>query len=341
MRVQMPAADVAPDEAEPAPLSRYCLVRTSELSRAENEGAQLLSENHLRIRPGDALDARIHGVSLGPVSLYYMKYGAELEVLAPPLGDYVALTLPIEGTMQLRQAGHEFSVAAGSSAGVISPDQDLRMKWSPGFAMLCARLELSALTAFARQLAPDAGEPQLGFTPVVSRPAALAAVWGAVSLMQDMFERVDASERVAPMIAAQLREQLMATLLMVQPNNYSAALLAQPRSVSRCAVQEAVDLIESSPEAPLTVASMARAVNVSPRALQMGFRRQLSTSPAAYLTEVRLTRARRDLISAVPSDGTTVAGIAMRWGFTHPGRFAAYYRRRYGEAPSTTLARNG
>jgi AraC-like DNA-binding protein len=44
--------------------------------------------------------------------------------------------------------------------------------------------------------------------------------------------------------------------------------------------------------------------------------------------------------SAVGSDPTTtVADLAQRHGFTQLGRFAAVYRREFGEMPSATLAR--
>jgi AraC-like DNA-binding protein len=33
-----------------------------------------------------------------------------------------------------------------------------------------------------------------------------------------------------------------------------------------------------------------------------------------------------------------VSEIALRWGFGHFGRFAAEYRRRFGESPSQTLS---
>jgi AraC-like DNA-binding protein len=33
----------------------------------------------------------------------------------------------------------------------------------------------------------------------------------------------------------------------------------------------------------------------------------------------------------------TVADVAFRWGFNHLGRFAAFYRTRYGVPPSRTL----
>jgi AraC-like DNA-binding protein len=49
-----------------------------------------------------------------------------------------------------------------------------------------------------------------------------------------------------------------------------------------------------------------------------------------------MERAHLDLQHAQPGD-TSVAALAARWGFTHLGRFAVEYRRRYGHSPSQTL----
>jgi AraC-like DNA-binding protein len=50
-----------------------------------------------------------------------------------------------------------------------------------------------------------------------------------------------------------------------------------------------------------------------------------------------MERAHRNLQSAQPANGESVATIAARWGFTHLGRFAIDYRRRFGSYPSQTL----
>ena len=33
----------------------------------------------------------------------------------------------------------------------------------------------------------------------------------------------------------------------------------------------------------------------------------------------------------------TVTGVAYRWGFGNPGRFAQFYKAQFGELPSDTL----
>jgi len=38
---------------------------------------------------------------------------------------------------------------------------------------------------------------------------------------------------------------------------------------------------------------------------------------------------------------SSVKAVALKWGFTHMGRFSAQYRKRFGELPSHTLQKVG
>jgi len=66
------------------------------------------------------------------------------------------------------------------------------------------------------------------------------------------------------------------------------------------------------------------------------FQRHLGMSPMAYVREVRVRSAHRDLRSADPAH-TTVAAIAHRWRFTHLGRFAAAHKKKFGNTPVQAL----
>jgi AraC family ethanolamine operon transcriptional activator len=56
-----------------------------------------------------------------------------------------------------------------------------------------------------------------------------------------------------------------------------------------------------------------------------------------FLRQVRLEGVRRDLDGGLPPGG--ISELALRWGFSHFGRFAADYRRHFGELPSETARR--
>ena len=72
--------------------------------------------------------------------------------------------------------------------------------------------------------------------------------------------------------------------------------------------------------------------------VQQLFARERGTTPMAHIRRLRLERVRHDLLH--PAADTRVLQTAARWGFEHPGRFAAAYQQAYGESPSATLARS-
>ncbi len=56
-----------------------------------------------------------------------------------------------------------------------------------------------------------------------------------------------------------------------------------------------------------------------------------------FLKRVRMRLARQQLLQAGP--GRSVTFIALECGFAHLGRFAAEYKRYFGESPSDTIKR--
>lgn len=101
-------------------------------------------------------------------------------------------------------------------------------------------------------------------------------------------------------------------------------------------MRRAIGYVHENSHRNIAVGDIAASVGVSVRALQYMFRRQLGTTPLAYLRRVRLERAHEDLQQA-DAAVTTVHDIATRWWFSHAGRFSVLYRQVYGVAPSDTL----
>jgi AraC-like DNA-binding protein len=102
-------------------------------------------------------------------------------------------------------------------------------------------------------------------------------------------------------------------------------------------LRRALAFIDENAADPITLNEIAMAARLTPRGLQAAFRRHLNTTPLGYLRSIRMERAHRDLQGAEPGNGVSVAALAAKWGFTHLGRFATDYRRRFGVYPSQTL----
>ena len=132
-----------------------------------------------------------------------------------------------------------------------------------------------------------------------------------------------------------LSDALMNCLVELVWHNYTSSVDSATNLVTPKYVENAIAFMQANLPKPLTVDVIAAAVNVSPRSLQQGFKQYRETTPMAYLSELRLQAAHRELQWAPP--GVSVSDIGRRWGFSHLGRFAAEYRERFGRAPSGTL----
>ena len=133
------------------------------------------------------------------------------------------------------------------------------------------------------------------------------------------------------MLVAALLETFPSNVLHDQPEIDAAPL---PGTVRR-----ALAHIEEHAGEDIGLVEIAAAARLTPRGLQLAFRRHLDSTPLAALRAERLRRAHAELVRASPDRGDTVAGIAARWGFAHQGRFAAAYQASYGRPPRTTLER--
>lgn len=86
------------------------------------------------------------------------------------------------------------------------------------------------------------------------------------------------------------------------------------------------------------IGDLCRIAGVNQRTLLRAVRDVHHKTASQFLREVRLSQARRTLLSADPVV-QSVTEIALRFGFGELGRFAVDYRTKFGESPSETLRR--
>jgi AraC-like DNA-binding protein len=97
-------------------------------------------------------------------------------------------------------------------------------------------------------------------------------------------------------------------------------------------------VVEANTEYPLYIPEICNAIGVSSRTLQACCHEHLGMGPKRYLLLRRMHLAKGALRQAAP-ETASVTEIATRYGFWQLGRFAVEYQSLFGEAPSTTLAR--
>lgn len=146
-----------------------------------------------------------------------------------------------------------------------------------------------------------------------------------------------ASAALAPLVRFTAELNLARALLLLFPwRAWDVPAVLRRPSASRTRV--ALDFLQHHAHEPITPADAARAAGLHTRTLQQATQRHLGVSPSVYLRDVRLDRARHDLVEGDPCS-TTVAAVARDWGFGNLGRFASAYQARFEELPSHTLRR--
>jgi AraC-like DNA-binding protein len=226
-------------------------------------------------------------------------------------------------------------IAAGpDDVFAYDPDVAMAVEWSD-IRMAQVRMARAAFDRVAAELTGD--DRGIGFD--LARPASEAKAQHWRRFMQYVANDVATSPVVhaSPIVLGQVFRMIVATALETFPNTASGDRDRRGGYVSAAAVRRALTYIDENAGGDVGLTEMAEAAGVGPRALQRAFRRSLDTTPLGHLRAVRLDRAHQELRAAAPGDGTSVAVVAARWGFGHPGRFAADYRARFGCSPSDTL----
>ncbi|WP_300015239.1 AraC family transcriptional regulator [Pseudonocardia sp.] len=253
-----------------------------------------------------------------------------------PLDDIMLFSHLLTGRFTIRSPHDEVAAGPGDVFGY-DPDTLMQVEWND-IKMAQVRIQRSAMERLAAEmLGDDRGSVPVGFD--LARPVTAAKAVHWKRLMQYVTTDVATSPGVhgSPLVMRHVQRLVVATALATFPNSTLTGTPVPAGYASPDAVRRAVEFIEEHAGSDIDLTAVAEAAHVGPRALQRAFRRTLDITPLGYLRSVRLDRAHAELRTADPGAGATVSGIAGRWGFGHPGRFAADYRARFGRSPSETL----
>lgn len=104
---------------------------------------------------------------------------------------------------------------------------------------------------------------------------------------------------------------------------------ARPEAAPAPAVRAALEFIDRRYRAPIGVEDVARAARLSPTYLTHLMRRSTGRSALEWITERRLTEARRLLLET----DLPVSAVAEEIGYSDPGHFIQRFRRAHGHTP--------
>jgi AraC-like DNA-binding protein len=321
--------------AHPRPLARHRLFRSGDLDETREAVARIFCPHRLDSMDGGPFDACHHHVRGENLSLNYIEYGAKVRIEPGRLDRFYLLQIPLCGGAEIRNGVFQF-LSDANHAVVLNPHLPTTMLWTPQTRQVLVQVDRKALQDHATTLLGAKAPAPLTFenTMHLNAPKAIALR----QMIQFLLSEIDAERLIlgdAGLMSRQVENTLMTGLIEAVPNNYAPLIGKQASDISPRKLRLAEEYITANLHQQICLDDIARAANATPRNLQDIFRQFRNCSPLQFWRDQRLGAARNDLLCA--DDNDSVTQIAMRWGFTHLGRFSDVYRKAFGETPSTTL----
>lgn len=271
--------------------------------------------------------AALENITLG---LFYSSVTMVVSVNRRNTDDYL-LQFPLSNELNVGIGDKEYTVRPGHGI-IIPPGEKVRRVNSPGWCMVFG-LRGTLIRKRMENRRYKASKQVLRFEPLVTAAAREVCDFGML-----VVEAVDRDVvRPHSCLVQTLENSLVDLLLELQPHNFSRNLASLNLSRTTIRTERITHCIEQQLTTQFTVQQLANIAQCSVRTLQVDFREMYGMSPLQFIRNRRLARARDLLLSG--RQHLTISKVVSEVGYSHQARFAAEYKRLFGESPSVTLRR--
>jgi AraC-like DNA-binding protein len=316
---------------------QHLLVETRSRMLAEEHLGRVFTRHSLQVRrPANRLNFAHYHAQLGDLAINHIAYGAEVMIDAPGLPDFYLLQITLKGHCWISNGSEDITLAPGS-VFIMNPNCAYRKVWGEDCVQLIVRI---GRAEFEQRLANECGSSarHVAFRFAAAQPDAAKTIIRATGFLCE--ELGDPSSRLGQGGACKGFADMFLSLtldgLSSDRSGIGAHVMSSP-AIPYC-VRRAETYMRANLLEDLSLADIASHAGVNRRTLNAGFRRFRGTTPITFLRDARLDLARLRLLAADP--GANVTDIALACNLPHLGRFAQYYRQRFGERPSETLKRD-
>lgn len=260
----------------------------------------------------------------------------------------VAFTLPITGSGRIIRGEAPLDWVGSKTIITNSYDQPSELSAGTSGAIITLRPAVEKLrealrSAITDRNGGDGGEADAILSRLLVRGVFIDTgrewridYFSAIMNLVAMFDDCNGDGAVLARIGIEdVLNRLLAMLLLDQA---SPADREAPPSLPRStrAVDIVCDRIRNAIGSPLSIAEMEQLTGLTGRALNYAFRARYDCSPQEWQRNFLLDHARRLLKDAGYMG--SVKSLSYELGFSSPSSFASFYRQRFAERPSETLA---
>lgn len=257
-------------------------------------------------------------------------------------GDLFCFTTMLSGHITLVKKGN--STTAMDGRGLVwRPGPGGRLLISDDNARRNVFFKVADVEDALEQMLDERLRQPLEFRPDLDWGRGLAvSLKRQLDFVMDEFQRPDGVAS-NPVALASLTDLLVALVLRGAPHNYVDQLDRGASAVVPAYIRRAEDFMRTNGAEPIRMPHVAAAAGCSVRTLGHVFKHFRGSTPLGVLHAIRPELARDDLVLGafgLGASGASVSTVARRYGFTNASRFAAAFRRRFGETPAEAARRS-
>ena len=318
------------------PLASHVVVRADSLTQIESA-----IKNNVEARRLSYLSAPIEqGVTvtrfeLAQLQLFGLEFKSPLSIESEELQS-ANVIMPLSGQMTPDSSPASAGCIARGSARVHSPGERISIRWESSSISLVLRIPDTILNRYRSDLQGGETNGVTRLRPtldLLSNDCSL--ILGTLSTVLNEVNN-ERSLIHQNKLAQYFQDILVSSLLSFECNSLSGS--AEQRNVSPRPyyVRRAVEYMHENADQLISICDVVNASGASLRSLQAGFSSYYEMGPSAYLKNLKLNCAHRELKRETPAS-SSVSKIAAHWGFFNLGSFSRSYKKQYGLSPSETL----
>lgn len=295
---------------------------------------QIFKPHSLKVLPHEkSFSASMHHVQTGALSISRLEYSADVIIEPEQLDKFYLVQIPTQGYAEI-EFGKEKFISYAQVASLISPNQSLRMRWRANSPQLILKISKEDFAHHCQQHIIQSENKTILFNPKLDFATQSGAYF--LGLLRTVMDALNSEQHPLhhPLAFKQFESNLFNALIYGQANDaFCKADQYLGKNIAPYFIKRAENYMREHLHEPLNVEIIAQAAGVSARTLFTGFKNHLGITPMAHLKELRFEQAHLELLK---NEHLSVTDIALKWGFSHLGRFSQEYKRRYGELPSST-----
>ncbi|MGB5633166.1 MAG: helix-turn-helix transcriptional regulator [Waterburya sp.] len=258
-------------------------------------------------------------------------------VLSPEPREYYSVTVPLHNAFEIVHRNQTVDFHS-TQAHIQNCDESFDLRVHKPCSMLVVNIEQLYFNNHAQKFYAGESFQEIKFDSILSLTTQSgASFWRYLSFLWHEIEQ-DGFLLHSPLALQEFENALLGLLLSSRLENSHNHELLQVKDCSSIYVRRVEEYLMEHLSSPVSAADMAEIAEVSARTLSRAFKKYCGKTPRQFLKERRLEACNRALLAA-DSQTSSVIDIALKYGFSHLGRFAIEHRKRFQELPSETLRR--